>query len=546
MKGNTIKKNPLLYISIIILGLQAVFLIYTNLFCIPETMDNDSAKVFVHAMEMWKNRTAYIPGWSPMTTLELDCPLFLAVFFYGISHDIILSFAIANLILASFTAYIVYDIMRKMKIDLPVILLTIASFFIPYSFGQLLYYNMTFFAAGQYCVKALVPLVMIDLMAWEKEKKWLFVALSAIEFFLCLICSLSSGVFVFLTGLLPVILCFAWFEYLGSDSLKKCIFNGKTYICMAMTFASVLGVFISRRKGFIPAGADATLMDAEYIIDSIHNCISSYLQLLGAFPYEREKLVSLTVVACIFRIAVALFTVAAFIFIVKKTVKDMILYTKAEDPESTGRVNAFIRLNLTAVVLFDLFILWSTGYSGQPRYFIPVFYMILIMSGITLCDLLGFVKTMRKGYMVFSVSVSVGIIFATAVMSDIGVLRGKCWPGYLEDNRKLDGLMQVIDENEEKVVLFLNDTSTAEQLRVLEHDGEKLILTYKTSGDEGDPVGFVAEDYYTRVTESVSFDDPHLLIINEYTGNMEMLREFTDREYTELGRHHNFTVYKCD
>ncbi len=79
LKGQNRKRNGLLYICILFLFIQCLFLIYFNLTRDIHTIDRDSAEVFVHAMEMWRNKKVLIPDWTYTTTLEWDCSLLLAV-----------------------------------------------------------------------------------------------------------------------------------------------------------------------------------------------------------------------------------------------------------------------------------------------------------------------------------------------------------------------------------------------------------------------------------------------------------------------------------
>lgn len=231
----------------ILVGLQILFVIYTNLFRIPITIDNDSAKLFLHAIEMWENKTFFVPDWTNMTTLEADCALLLAAPIYGVIHNIYISFGIANIIIMFLYLYIISALLCRMDITKPYRIAALGLILIPYSFGQLNYYNMTFFAGGQYAVKALIPLLLIWLLtADEKEEKnisWYLIA--ALCSILALVSGISSGPYVLLCGIVPVVLCYVWFVVSERSKLYSNLFCRKNMVCVLEGLLFLTGVIIT-------------------------------------------------------------------------------------------------------------------------------------------------------------------------------------------------------------------------------------------------------------------------------------------------------------
>ena len=90
--------NGLTIVLAVFLAVQCILTVFANLVLITENIDCDIAKLYVHAVEMWRNGRILIPGWSYLTTLELDCPLLFAVPLYGLTGNIFLSFGISNII----------------------------------------------------------------------------------------------------------------------------------------------------------------------------------------------------------------------------------------------------------------------------------------------------------------------------------------------------------------------------------------------------------------------------------------------------------------
>ena len=156
------RSTPLFeYTLLLIVIAQVAFLSYMNLFEAPKMIDYDGAKLYKHAIEMWENKSLFIPGWKYITTMELDCSLFLALPIYAVSHNIFTSFGIANIIILS--------IFKRTRLQKGYALLSVSLVLMPYVSGMLEYFNMMFFNGSQYTVKVMVPLLFILLVTTEED-----------------------------------------------------------------------------------------------------------------------------------------------------------------------------------------------------------------------------------------------------------------------------------------------------------------------------------------------------------------------------------------
>ena len=153
--------RPMGVVLAIAVVLQFGFIAYANLFTIREVMDNDMAKLFVHIAEMWRTKSVIIPGWVYDTTVEIDCSSVLAVFIYGITGDIYISFGIANIIFLSLYLYIIARFAEVAGFTPEAGRLAMLAVMIPYSFGQLLYFDMMFFGGAYYCMKVAVRYIFL-------------------------------------------------------------------------------------------------------------------------------------------------------------------------------------------------------------------------------------------------------------------------------------------------------------------------------------------------------------------------------------------------
>ena len=522
----------------ILLGIQLCLLVYTNLFCISKTVDNDTAKLFIHAVEMWNNRTVFIPSWTNQTTLEIDCPLFLAVFIYGITGNIYVAFGMADIMLTAFLFYVVLRILNRIGISREERLLTIVLLIIPYSFGQLLYYNMTFFSGGQYLVKVLVPLILTDLLSDKDEKGSSFVILSLILCFLSFLCGVSSSGYVFITGIFPVMLCAFWYLFIRRDGFRKALFNCKTYLCLAVSVCTMAGIVISHIKhvgssttgtGIITVGKSAT---------GLLQTINSIMELLGAFPYDDMSFMSLTAAGYVLRGFWAVFVIVIMIRSVTEVFRTFF---------ASGR-DSFIKASFTAIIVINVIILWFTGRNGEARYYTSTVMAGLILAGS--CGLFanpGLVTTDAEAYRKRTVFMTAFMLFFTVMLllSDVKVLKNECFPARLGDNIKLNSLRQVISGYPEKTVFFLNDTDSAELLRIMDYGSGRVYLAYKTEGDIYNNSGVVVNDYYTDLTDAMRLDDDHLMIVNEYITDISSLPEYMKNLYMEIDRFQNFVIYRA-
>ena len=526
-----IKKNYL--IPLLLLTVQMIFLVYINLFCIPDTMDNDSAKLFLHAIEMWKNKAVFIPGWVNQTTLEIDCPLFLAVFIYGICGNIYISFAVADFILIALTIYTVYRILSKMKVDIVYILYTIVLLFIPYSFGQLLYINMTFFSGGQYIVKILTSLMLIDLLSDGENRSGSRIARIIAMCFLSFICAISSGEYVFLTGLFPVMAAFLWFAVIKDNkSIKDIINNGHIWLCIVVTVLSGIGVCVSRVMKVGSSTEGTTLIPIANITDSFLISIRSIFELFGSLPYDPISVMSLSGILYTLRTILAISILGFAVSIIVKLIR------KIPDPKEED----FIEASLVMVFLINFIILWLTGRSGEPRYYTIVVFMCIMFTG----SGIGAVACSVRGLYRSGILRIFTVAFVTVIMllSDMMVIKGECYPAMLADNIKLGKLIDCLKERQERTVYFLDDTNAAELMRVMDYDSGRVYLAFKSESDNYNKEGVVVNDYYSDITDASRMDQEHLMIVNTYYSDINVLPEYMKDLYTEVDSFQNFVIYE--
>lgn len=134
----TLSADKVQYLLWLFVIAQTVFIVYLNLFESQTMIDYDGAKLFQHAVEMWNQKTPFIPDWKYITTLELDCALLLAVFFYGMTRNIFISFGLSNILMVFTYIYVIYKIVSRTNYKKYAVL-AISLCLIPYELGMLSY-----------------------------------------------------------------------------------------------------------------------------------------------------------------------------------------------------------------------------------------------------------------------------------------------------------------------------------------------------------------------------------------------------------------------
>ena len=203
-KLKNLTKHPVSIIFILILAVEFAYLIKYNLIHASAAMDQDAAKLMTHTIEIVRTGKLLIPNWRYMTTHEIDSSMLLAIPFYAITKNLYLSFALSNTIYMFVLLALLLSLFKNFGAKSEIALLVCCLIYIPYSFGMLDYMNMLFIRGGQYSIKILIPLLAILILTFPDKNKKRDYTLSAVWLFLVFLSAFSSGLFPFVTGILPI------------------------------------------------------------------------------------------------------------------------------------------------------------------------------------------------------------------------------------------------------------------------------------------------------------------------------------------------------
>lgn len=278
-----------------LLVVQVLFLCITMFAAGDTILDGDVARQYTHMIAMWKAGTPFVPDWVYTTTMEVDTAVLLALPFYGILGDAVLAFCCANVVnIAMWIGFIFLFCHRVNRLSSLQInpFLACVLILIPYSSGNLYYWNMMFLNCSPYTFKVLLPLLLIYLLLTPSAKApqkrdWI---LLVVYLFALGLTSLSSGIYVAAMGIAPVLLAFAVLWLYGKVPLTPYY-----WIC---SLGSVVITLLGRLVGFLMgvdiSGGYMNLNSMDTLADNAANNLVGFFRLFGAVTRDKTSVTRLS------------------------------------------------------------------------------------------------------------------------------------------------------------------------------------------------------------------------------------------------------------
>ena len=209
-KGSAFKKNiPVVLLAAVTVA-EILLLIYYNLFHIRDIVDSDFAMQMRHAIELSLNHTLFPGGWHYLTMGHFDDANLLAAFFYSFTKNGYISFGLSGIFNMVIWGLVLFELFRDTGLKLKVYVLTLGLLFATYNFGMLEYTNMMFFGGGFYVYIPLLPVLFVELLVKSEDPRGLkpsFYVMSALYFSLLFLTAAARGLYAFVCGIFPVLLC---------------------------------------------------------------------------------------------------------------------------------------------------------------------------------------------------------------------------------------------------------------------------------------------------------------------------------------------------
>lgn len=522
------QKSKLELITLAILIFQIAALCYFNLTHIVYVQDDDVAKLFRHTMEMWDERTLFIPNWSYITTGEQDCAALLAIPFYALTRNIYLAFGLSNIVNILVYVYIINRLLKS--VGIPETFRTIACLIVlfPYKFGQLDYLNMMFFSGGQYAYKVLLPLVFLELI-YESEqtrKKPVQICILILYLLLLLLSSISSGGYVLSTGIAPAVISGILLQLARrkTEGVKEYEF----ILSCVSVLLGMIGMLIGKRVG-IQAYADTVfLLQQENWLPAFEATVRSLINILGALPTRGDvPLLSINGVTYLIKIALMMFLVCLG---GKRISSFLFLQESFEGRCVTDDKKKYLQIQLLSIFIWNFLIIFFSTQAGR--------YQLIGLIPLMLTAVIELSINFSKNKNVLVIRLLLGGLLAGYVLMSIYTYRDAEKNYFTKDNQDVVELDEYLHQLNVSTAVFIWDTSMSERMRV--YDNTILYTAYLPSEQK-----LYLIDYYQEASERSNLSDRNALCVKS-NQSIDWVQDYIRNTYTAAGHVGDYTVYVSD
>lgn len=284
---DVVKSHPIL---VLLIGCQLFVIIYINLFCLDRYIGFDCSTYYLQAMEMWKQKTFFPLNWEFQTTLLWDSPVTLAVPLYGLINNIFTAYGIANIIVCGLLTIALWNLQKELGCSTRSKLIFLLLFFSPYytatnSANNLGYFSMIFTSMSAYSVKLLIVILLWQtfLILDREGIKRKGAILSCVSLSLCAFSGASSGCYILIMGVAPVVLFYIVRGLLDNRWLTRDL--SALFFILLGGLLNLTGKFVVKHLiGFSAKDSMAIWTSLDRFWNNLFSIIGGYFQLTGALP----------------------------------------------------------------------------------------------------------------------------------------------------------------------------------------------------------------------------------------------------------------------
>jgi len=485
--------------------------------------DYDASMLFYHVISMWKEKTLLIPDWIYMSTGEWDCASLPAFLFYGLTGDIKLSFGMANACNVVLVALVVSRVFQAIPVERgrnKGMLLGISLLLMPYCWGMLDYSNMLFYGAAQYIYKVLLPVWLISLYVGMPKRKPLAILYTVGFLIPVWATASSSGIYVFMCGLFPVLCC--WLvRAIGSPC-----FDRKGFLISLLTVGAYVAGFVFRKVENLQTLADLMMLSPmEDIFPNLLQTIKDYFYVIEVLPaWTQLEIFSFEAIMGYLKLGVLLVMTAMGIRELKHC---FMLRTVFTEPERVQDAENFAKASLSSVFVWNLFILIMI--KSTPRYHLIGFIPFIILGCISLAQKLEACPVDRVKNLLW-----MGFALAAVLLAGLLFFDAR---NHVTDEKEQYSQLIISEAEAQDVdtVILLDDGWWAERTRPL--DPERRYLGYSSS--LGEMINFNVPASFNDMN---IFSERHMLITQKQYP-IERLPESMRERYTLVKDEWNIQYY---
>ena len=365
--------NPVNIILATVFVAQIVFLIVANIIHMDAMVDYDSSCALVHAMEVWNQKSLLLKEYGYQTTIDLDSIVWLVALLYGFTKNILLSQAIANCFIILVYVYVLERVFRRLGLSDLIRITGMLCYFIPYTLGQLGYAPMLFTAGAFYTIRSLLPLLLISILLDLKAgAKWnSYIVRLAYLFIMIYFAGLSSGVYVILCGILPIIVAEIILAILDDDINK--VINRKFILSCIVFILGLIGVISESFFGLSTKASQMMLVSKGNWLANIGSYFVGIFELFGGVATsENVLLMSKEGIFILINWALISLALISLVYTIIKSIKN----------KKLEMIDAYC-ISIFAVNFFVLTLLFTTYGGGTFEYryhLIPMLPVFILLS----------------------------------------------------------------------------------------------------------------------------------------------------------------------
>lgn len=501
---------------------------YFNFSDIRNSLDSDFANTIYHFQEVIRNGTLNLENWNHTTSMELDAVFLFAVPVYYMTHNIYTAVGVANMIYVLLYIITVSGIFEGIHVKRQYLFFTLCLVLTPYSFGMLEYFNMMFYGGACYTLKTLVPLLFIWLFilfgkqAETGREKGIRAAVLLLYFILLFVTSFSTGFYVMLCGIVPLIGC------IMLDIWKAGTWAGRYQRKQA---GLIIGSFIIFGAGFllyrksyglVSRNAMALTKIENYAIN-FRACVRGIFDVFGATISDDIKVLSPMGIWYCLKMGLVVLLVAVWLYRV------ILLFQKREKPE--------IRDFLTVLPLFNFLVLlvadsrYTTNPNIEYRYYLIGAIPLLLLLGIQLDE---WEKKWSKFQQVTFTAMLAGALLILIVGNNKDVINKWDRTSYAVE------LCDYFNTLDVESVFFVNDPDTAHICKGIDKNHK-----FGTFMSDTQSLELSICSYYESEHGSF-YGDKNALAVFIYTVPEDYMPEEIASHYTKVGTVRWFEIYVSD
>lgn len=504
------------------IALELLFLIYANIFRLSDVIDVDFARVLRHVAEMGDKRMLFLPHWNYITTAELDHSAIFAIPIYIITGNIMLSYAIANLINIALWCAVLIRLLRLSGMSRICRLTAAAMILTLYDFGMLYYTNMLFIGAQHYTHKVLIPLIFITLILTPsgKGRNVGIISLAVLYYALLLITAVSSGIYVFICGIFPVIvlLIIDWLiKGLNKETIRRIILSATSVI------VTMAGIIICKLNDVSPNSELAVIKSMPEIRQNLFSTFLDLTEMFRVFPVKSTPVMSLSTVMSIVRLFIFVIVLVFGLQSVGKTIA-------TEHSEGLKISDIGAEQLLISVFVWNYFILFISG--SQQRYHLMGAIPLMICAAIGIGRFLDKKDEMGINTLLFGL-----IVAALLILNLYQIFWGSRQYFHREDYSKAvnGAIISYMEDNDVDTAFSVCETGYGtEWLRIA--DTTRSYETYVPETGE-----IVNHDFYHSAKDRSAYSDRNVLIA--IGSDFDKCPEYIKNNYVLNGEAYDYGLY---